>query len=199
MPEALDTLREVLEDGEEVEWFDRPDPARWARAWGKRALFGVPFLGFALAWEYGAVGSGNLLLAFIGLPFIAAGIVFAFSPLWQYRVAQATLYAITSRRVLIVERFPRLLAHTFAPGALTHIECREVDARGVGTVIFAHRSVKPLTSKSVLHKRGDQREAPPRVRQDGRPDWGFYGVAEAKKVEAALRALKARAETVADA
>ncbi|MBC8137226.1 MAG: hypothetical protein H8F28_15205 [Fibrella sp.] len=109
--EALETEREP---GEQLLWVGQPDPLRAVRTeWGA-FLFAIPWTGFALFWEAMALGLGfspkvgtpqpvAWFFALFGLPFVGIGIAMLAAPFVAMAKARQTVYAVTNKRVLILE------------------------------------------------------------------------------------------------
>ncbi len=108
-----------LSPGETLLWAGQPSPGRMARQGIVPMLFGIPFTAFALFWTAAADGFGLLaggavrssgggafaapflLFPLFGLIFVVAGFGLLLSPLWLYLGAGRTLYAVTSKRVIV--------------------------------------------------------------------------------------------------
>ena len=165
------TITRELHDGEELVWHDRPSPGTVARAWIFLSFFGLFFFGFSIFWIVGAAQSGDPLFPLFGIPFVLIGFSLVSAPLWQMFVAKGTLYAITDKRVLILLSFPWKKIISFYADDLDELERKWMKGNGTGTVIFAKRK------SSGRHP-------------DSRPDWGFFGVGDAKRVEGEIMKLK---------
>jgi len=113
-PILHDEVRPILEGGEGLLWAGRPEPYRAVRAKIRQALFGVAFiLLFFLVYVsglpahdpyFGAASAPFTLLPAvlsIGSLLILSG---ALLPLFAYRTAKKTVYAVTDRRVLALTR-----------------------------------------------------------------------------------------------
>ena len=128
-PEAI-TRR--LGRGERLIWWDRPNPARYARRDANfGVLFGVFFLGFAIFWMTTAYRAPGLFFLF-GIPFVLAGLWMVTAPLRAYRAAHATAFALTDKRVLTVT------GSTVTARPLEHVDFVETEsaADGSGNVLF---------------------------------------------------------------
>lgn len=103
----------ALEPREKLLWSGRPDPARALIGTLAIWLFAVPWTAFAVFWMWGASGAGkrslqpgwtvDFLFPFFGLPFVLIGLAMMSAPYWAYLKAKRTVYAITDKRVLIIE------------------------------------------------------------------------------------------------
>jgi hypothetical protein len=101
---------EACAPGERLLWSGFPRPKSAAIGAIPGTVFGLLFAGFAAFWISAAAAStsqsvdfqfpGSLFPLF-GVPFLLIGIGLPFSPLWGYRNAKHTVYAVTDRRVFI--------------------------------------------------------------------------------------------------
>ncbi len=119
LPAHLARAAERETRGERIEWVGRPD-ARSAARWGMLAwIFALPWLYFTVQWELTSLGllmkevaraKTNTpivwltVMALWGLPFVGVGLGMLSTPLWLYRMATATAYIITDKRILSVRR-----------------------------------------------------------------------------------------------
>ena len=133
-PETLSLLQGQLEPSEKVLWTERPDwrlvgwyrsggPAMFLVALAFAALIGA--VGFAVSARdegfralYG-VSDQMALLAPIGVALAAC--VIALMAVLEFRTARRVRYAITTRRVLVLEE--RRDLHVIEPDAIKHILC----------------------------------------------------------------------------
>ncbi|HEY9538895.1 MAG TPA: hypothetical protein VIS03_14985, partial [Kiloniellaceae bacterium] len=112
--------------------------------------------------------------------FLAAALLYACwllaAPLAARRAAGSTVYAVTDRRLLILEGWPTVRQRAFAPAELDDIMVSPA-ARGRASVVFIHRKL-PWWRRSAG---GSYRiEA-------------FYGIAEAQRVAEEIETLRQRA------
>ena len=114
-PSLHDDVRPALEPGEGLLWTGRPDPRRTARAKIGQALLGAVFiLSFFLVYLSGLPADLEPYFDADSVPFsLRQAILFAGSlltlygvllPVFAYRTAQRTVYAVTDRRVLSLTR-----------------------------------------------------------------------------------------------
>ncbi len=179
-PSALEVARAALDPDEHLVWADWPSPVRLARERLPLALFGLLWIA-ALGGAWLAAGSPpSGFAAALGAVFVLLGGAALLSPAWAWLVARATIYAITDRRLLILEGFPWRRARSFGPADINLCE-RTERADGSGDLFF---------------RSGQEIE-----RQDrGRITWrtrrvGFLGIPEVRRVEAAVRVLRERGAT----
>jgi hypothetical protein len=175
--DPLTTASAELAPGERLVWADRPVPRRRRRL--PLVLFGLLFTGLAAFWtlEAAAAGTG---LALAGLVFVALGLAVTTSPLWRGRKTPP-VYAITDRRLLVIRGGEIRRVRSFQPADIETLERRE-RADGTGDVVFGRETI----DRSDVHLR---RDGPPFYRTRQRK-LGFFGIADVKRVEAAVRALR---------
>ena len=132
-----DTSPDCLERNESVLWNDAPDPALAVRAFVTR--YPIWFVtALAVGAVVGAIAVGNSAgdtgITLLALLTAIAGIL-AF-PLASYLKARATTYFVTTRRIIVSQRFPGTKIRTYGPDVL--VPLRVVDSRpGQGDVYFA--------------------------------------------------------------
>ena len=159
-----------LAPGERLAWAGQPRPARLILPTLPLALFGVAFAGFGVFWT----GSVNRLdggaFALFGLPFALAGAAMALSPFWFAWAATQTRYAVTDRRVFLLE--PRLglgvQVRSYEPAALGRI-VRTRRGDGSGDLIF--EEIRTVDREG--HARTTRR--------------GFKGIEDVRRVEDLIR------------
>jgi len=136
--EAEDLIRDKLAPGEKLLWASRPRQGFVLRA---ADAFLIPFSllwgGFAIFWEAAVLASGApWFFALWGVPFVLVGLYIMFGRFWvDARQRAATVYAVTSERVLIVsgvfvQRVKSLNIDTITDVSLTE------RADGAGTITF---------------------------------------------------------------
>lgn len=181
IPAALDAkVKQELEPGERLVWMEQPVPRFFTAASTPMFVFAFPWTAFAVFWtvsaaEYKVPDFSRSLdyVPFFGLPFIAIGIAFLFSPLWAYFKALKTVYAITDRRAITFEGGLAMTVTSYAPDRLRSLE-RKDRANGTGDIVFERRII-PRTKGGSYEK-----------------ELGFQGVREPRKVEQLLRGLAER-------
>jgi hypothetical protein len=174
-------LDSELSKGERTTWVGRPIPWLMARSRLPTALLGIPFTAFAFFWISVASGfrfpdfsTGRGLFPLFGIPFVCVGLGMLLSPIWTYRRATRTIYAITDRRALTIETDPlgRVTTQSFEPPYLT-IVTRMQRADGTGNLVF-------------------RREHRGEGRRHYMVDIGFLAVADVREVEDRIRQLIAQ-------
>jgi hypothetical protein len=171
-PDPLAIARAEMAPGESLVWADRAMP-RAARLW-PITLFGMLVFAFALFWTARAWQAGGALAIF-GLPFLCIGAGLLGAPWWQPKRTRHTVYAISDQRLLIIRDWPTRVVRSFAPQDIGRLERDD----GSGDLVFREEHLPQVTSR----------------RHHGRRPWrtrriGFFGIAEVRRVEAAVRALQ---------
>lgn len=180
-----DVARRELRKGEKLIWADRPAPQALRRRHMTAFLFAIPFTAFACFWIWGAsqaAGSSTMgsIFPLFGLPFLGVGLWMLTAPLRAARRAGSTVYAITDQRLFILRGGRTRSVQSFGPGDISKIERNEHDD-GTGDVIFAEEVASHSVSVTVGYRRRHRTQ----VR-----DVGFFGIAEAREVEAAVVKLR---------
>jgi len=139
-----DLLREMGPD-EQMRWFGQPRPGSFMLGSLGLVLFGIPWTAFAFFWSAGAAGfqipdlenpDWTMLFPLWGLPFIVVGLGMLSSPLWAYRRAIRTAYAITNKRAIILEGGRSRIIRSIAPESFAHLVRRERSG-GRGDIVFS--------------------------------------------------------------
>ncbi|MGA9770844.1 MAG: hypothetical protein WBV94_17520 [Blastocatellia bacterium] len=168
--ESQQTAQAQLESGERLLWYGKPDPKRGLLATIPLVLFAIPWTGFALFWTAAASGlffkdskpGWISLFGLFGVPFILVGLGMLTSPYWLYKKAKQTVYALTSRRAMIITGGSTKKIQSFTGNDMGAIE-RTERSNGAGDVMFA----------TIEGKKGDQ-------------PVGFMGISDARRVERLL-------------
>jgi len=115
LPERLQTLlQSELQPHERILWSGQPDPSRMARKNIVPFLVGLGFFTLPTIALVSSLNKGEfdvfsadvIAAALFFAVFGAIGLLTMFSPLWAWRIARKTIYAITSSRVLILKVKP---------------------------------------------------------------------------------------------
>ena len=110
---------------EAVRWEGRPAPRCFVfRNW-RRSVFGILLLLFSVFWEMVGLQVGAIfdsrLIAWIFVPFVAAGLYLAIGHLLLARLEWANVfYAVTDRRLLVRRGFFRPRLESLPLSELTH-------------------------------------------------------------------------------
>jgi hypothetical protein len=177
-------LDRELEPKEKVVWVGQPNELAFVRRSIGIFLFGIPFFVFAIFWTRLAMSSGMGPAAaggswgawfplLWGGMFVVIGGGMLLSPFWAWWLAQRTLYAVTDRRVLLIEAARRLRVQHFTGERLLNA-VRVEDRYGRGDLI--------LERLPVQGRRGRTRFQ----------EVGFFGVDDVRKVERLVRATVER-------
>lgn len=129
-----------LDGGERLLWSGTPDAGATALAALPVSLFGIPFGAFATFWIWTAFtttsrlsrGRGPwILFPLFGVPFLLVGLGMLTAPLWVWRAAKRTVYAVTSKRVLIITAGANRGVRSYGPADLGNlVRVERADGRG---------------------------------------------------------------------
>ena len=185
IPDPRDTASTALEPGETLVWAGRPDAAllAWRQFDLKAFLLSTPaaIVAVILIWQAAAGGFSHILDYLFVLAAIAAAFVAALPMVALLRIvrrARSTVYAVTDRRIFILELFPRRRLRPFASADIETPRVRE-RGNGRGDVIFGW---------------GVELE---QTRQGGRTrlrEATFFGIADPQQAAAQIAKLKSRAQ-----
>jgi hypothetical protein len=172
-----DKVERELEAGERIEWIDMPIPRFFTPASASLFLFSIPWTAFAIFWMFGASGfkipsfkSGFSLFPLFGIPFVLIGLGMLSSPLWAYRKALKTVYAITNKRAITFIGGRSATIRSYSPGDLQEVYRKE-KRDGSGDIIFARRTWRDSD--------GDRRSE----------ELGFLRIRNPKEIEQMLKKL----------
>jgi hypothetical protein len=181
MPAAI-AARELL-PGERLQWAARPQ--LWAVARQKlRLLVGAVFL-LAIGGAAIDLGSGVVLtsggplsalpVAGIGALFVLLGIAFAGAPLAAAWQARGTVYAVTTRRLLVIDRVFIHRVAAFAPEEIQAVMVTNERPDGSADIVFRQH---------IRHVRV-------RGARIGIVDKiGFFGIADPERVRDLIRGMR---------
>lgn len=121
-PGAEDRLLAEVGPGEKVVWSGQPRTSRFVLATIPILIFGLFWTGFSIFWVVIAFlgsrqGGVSLIFPLFGLPFVLIGFGMLGSPLWAASKARRIVYALTDRRLILIEP-------TFAPGGSRVVSLR---------------------------------------------------------------------------
>ena len=176
--ELEDKVKRELESGERLVWMGQPIPRYFNAISTGAFLFAIPWTAFAIFWICGAAGfkypdfheGGFSFFPLFGVPFVLIGLGMLFSPVWTYRKAFKTVYAITDRRAITFDAGWTTTIRSYLPNQLRNIHRKE-RRDGTGDVVLG---------QSILT--GAERGQ--RV-----TDLGFLNIREPKQVEQLLKKL----------
>ena len=106
-PDADGPFAPHLVAGEKVLWVGRPDTGKVFAAEDRVLIpFSLLWGGFAIFWEATVIAMGApVFFVLFGLPFVAVGLYLIFGRFVQRRLVKLrTWYAVTDRRVLVLQR-----------------------------------------------------------------------------------------------
>lgn len=169
-----------MADGERLIWADMSSPSGSRRRVLPLSVLGWLLLLLAFVWMMKAA-SASLSLLMLGLPFLLAALLLAVLPWFWPLVTRYTVYAMSDRRLLIIQTWPRRRVTSYGPDDIDVVERRDY-RDGTGDIIFRHEE---------HGKRRDQPHPRAKRRVSDRPI-GFLGVPDARRVEMAIWALKER-------
>jgi hypothetical protein len=172
-------MADEMQRGEKLIWAERPVSLR-AHMKQKlgMALFGVPFLAFALFWTAGAASMGAgapmdwiaMVFPLFGIPFIAVGLGLVLSPLWAGYRARRLIYAISDRRAIIGDFSRTAKIRSWPHTDLDNLQ-RDENSDGSGNVLFASSLVRQKNGVAVVRE-------------------GFVGIGDARRIEHELMNLR---------
>jgi hypothetical protein len=184
--EAQLRAQSELKASESLVWSGVPDARHAAIAAVPETITpGIAFVGFAFLWMVGAYSAavstpatpqksspvlGPLMIALI---LLIAGLLHFARPLWVYRRALRTVYAVTSHRVMIIRGNGSSSVNSLDPTEIVVVGCRERKGGSGDVMISTNFSVR---TKNTFAKR----------------KWWFYGASNVKEVVHVVSELKER-------
>jgi len=179
-PDAKSALSPLLDAGEDLIWYDQPDPKAVITSQWSSAVVGLVIFSFALAWAFMAVQEGAPFPVIgIGCGIAGVGLWLAAAPLRKPYEVKFIYYAITDRRLIIAELWRKKRVQSFYPENIRDVEILE-GANGLSDVIFGK------TVNMVKEEVGDGNT---RLSKHIKFD-GFFGIQDAARVAEAVEALK---------
>lgn len=179
----LASARAEMAEGEKLIWADTSSPSGARRRVLPLSVLGWLFLLLAIAWiSKAAIASFSLLV--MGLPLLLGALALASLPWWWPRITRYTVYAISDRRLLIIQNWLRRKVTSYGPDDIDVVERRDYKD-GSGDVIFRHEEQRKLR----------HHHDPPNKRRISDRPIGFFGVPDARRLETAVWALKERRNT----
>ena len=139
-PELHNLLEDQLAPGEKLRWCCQPKPNIYAWQTWRTFPFAIAATVFAFWLCYTGVTryrqDGHFGLLLFSVPFVLVALLTVLNPLHLARLAGRTAYAVTDRRVIILENGRSTKVQSFLPDQLGELELRE-RADGWGNIIFA--------------------------------------------------------------
>ncbi len=179
-PNSLALAHAEMAEGETLLWADTPASSGARRRVLPLSLLGWLLLFLALVWMFKAAGASFALLG-LGLPFLVCALVLALLPWWWPRFTRHTVYALSDRRLLIIQAWPRQRVTSYGPDDIDVVERRDYKD-GTGDIVFRreeHQKPRHHNDQRTKRRVSDQ-------------PIGFFGVPDARRVEMAIWALKER-------
>ena len=176
LPLPLDNLlRDELKPGERLLWCGQPNPWRMAFKLIIPFIVGLAFFSVAtfmivnaiLKNEVNEFSWGSLGAVLFFCVFAVVGFSTAFSPVWAWYAARKTIYAITSKRALVIKSARGVSVFNHAPECLGSVS-RKQRADGSGDLLlygYSH-DINPYS-----------------------PD-DFFGIPDVREVERILTAMR---------
>jgi hypothetical protein len=177
---SLALARAEMADGETLIWADMSSTSSARRRVLPLSLLGWLLLLLALIWMAKAA-SASFSLLILGLPFLLSALALALLPWWWPRITRHTVYAMSERRLLMIQTWPRRRVTSYGPDDIDVVERRDYKD-GTGDIVFRREE----------HRRQRHRHDPQGKRRVSDRPIGFFGVPDARRVEMAIWALKER-------
>lgn len=177
-PDPLALAKAEMAEGEKLIWADTSLAKNARRRVLPISVLGWLFLLLALAWmAKAAIASFWFLI--MGLPFLLAVLALALLPWWWPLFTRHTVYAISDRRLLIIQNWPRRRVTSYGPDEIDVVE-RQERRDGSGDLIFRREALRRLRHHSDHQSKRRVSERP----------IGFFGVPDVRNLEEAVWALK---------
>jgi hypothetical protein len=203
--EARRALEGKLEAGEHVAWSGAPTPEIFAGVTESMMATYWVFFAFSLLFmliSFVSVGVGWLV--FFGLGMVAFSVWVLLEPLRARRRAERTFYAVTNRRILILEDLEGLFLHAISPSDIQTIRFLTLDSQ-TGSIVFGNTVLRLRDSRSVPNLMSlfgrmpwSSREHRDEERKIVTVEDGLFGVSEPRAALDAIRALRPDLEVAQD-
>jgi hypothetical protein len=180
MSSSLTLAEAEMADGETLIWADISAPGAARRRVLPLSLLGWLLLFLGLIWMVKAAGASVSLLI-LGAPFLLSALALALLPWIWPLITRHTVYALSDRRLLAIQAWPKRRVTSYGPDDIDVVERRDYKD-GTGDVVFRREEQR---------KRGHPHDPHTNRRVSERPV-GFFGIPEARRVETAIWALKER-------
>ncbi|WP_156176836.1 hypothetical protein [Kiloniella spongiae] len=178
----LERVRPELIDNEQLVWADRPVSERFYRKKIKAAIAGKVIIGFIALWilgvTYTSFSSGNLLglsLVIFALPLLFIVRKLMNKPKEARQRAEQTYYAITDRRLLIINDYKRKSVESYDLDKIEFVELAE-NKDGTGNIYFT-KSMITTTSSNDRDNNSSRKKTTREIKK------GFKGIYDAENVE----------------
>ncbi len=168
-PELSAAVQGELEQGETVRWCEQPVARYFTSVSTARFLFAIPGTIFLTFGVYIACNSSIVFTLFI-VPFLIVELGLLTTPIWTHRKLKNTVYLITDRRAVIVEKGRNIVVGSYPADRLIETTRRE-RRNGLGDVVFDPQKENDANNC-------DRTQTP-----------GFFNVRNPKAVELMLKSL----------
>jgi len=179
-PNPKSALVPLLEAGEDLIWYDQPDPRAVITSQWSSAIVGLVIFSFALAWALMArQEQAPLAIIIIGVLIAGVGLWLAAAPIRKPYEARFVYYAITNKRLIIAELWRKNRIQSFYSSDIEEVEVVK-NAGGRSDVIFG---------KTANIGREEFGDGNTRLSKHIKLD-GFFGIRDAERVAQAVSRLK---------
>lgn len=157
---------------EKILWTGRPGVAAYTLAHARAVVMAVPFVGMAIVSDSFVTRNNHLeQLGIVTWVFVAIALFYVTVPLAaNVKARWFVVYALTSKRLLILQTYPKRRLKAFAVQAVKRVVAKDVNG-GIGTMLI---DADGAVSKNPAHPRA-----------------GFYGIPYVEKLVDAVAALQA--------
>ncbi|WP_299377907.1 hypothetical protein [uncultured Kiloniella sp.] len=183
--DPLERVRSELIENEQLIWADRPVSERFYRKKIKAAIAGKVIIGLIVLWILGVIytsfSSGNLpalALVFFALPLLFIARKLLNKPAEARQRAEQTYYAITDKRLLIINDYKDKSVESYDLDKLEFVENAE-NKDGTGNVYFTKTLITTI-SNNDRDGRSSRNKSVHEVKK------GFKGIYDAENVTAAI-------------
>ena len=183
--DPLERVRSELIENEQLIWADRPVSERFYRKKIKAAIAGKIIIGLIVLWILGVIytsfSSGNspaLALVFFALPLLFIARKLLNKPAEARQRAEQTYYAITDKRLLIINDYKDKSVESYDLDKLEFVENAE-NKDGTGNVYFTKTLITTI-SNNDRDGRSSRNKSVHEVKK------GFKGIYDAENVTAEI-------------
>ncbi|WP_417453748.1 hypothetical protein [Kiloniella sp.] len=183
--DPLERVRSELIENEQLIWADRPVSERFYRKKIKAAIAGKVIISLIVLWILGVIytsfSSGNLpalALVFFALPLLFIARKLLNKPAEARQRAEQTYYAITDKRLLIINDYKDKSVESYDLDKLEFVENAE-NKDGTGNVYFTKTLITTI-SNNDRDGRSSRNKSVHEVKK------GFKGIYDAENVTAAI-------------
>ncbi|WP_085899884.1 hypothetical protein [Kiloniella majae] len=180
--DPLERARSELIENEQLIWADRPVSERFYRKKIKAAIAGKVIISLIVLWILGVIytsfSSGNLpalALVFFALPLLFIARKLLNKPVEARQRAEQTYYAITDKRLLIINDYKDKSVESYDLDKLEFVENAE-NSDGTGNVYFTKTLITTISNNDRNGNSSGKRSVH-EVKK------GFKGIYDAEKVE----------------